>query len=40
MNYDKIRRYADLVVLIIGLLLLSYLFFKHIIIYLLPFLIG
>ena len=40
MNYDKIRRYADLVVLIIGLLLLSYLFFKHIIVYLLPFLIG
>ena len=40
MNYDKIRRYADLVVLIIGLLLLSYLFFKHIIIYLLPFLVG
>lgn len=40
MNYDKIRRYADLVVLIIGLLLLSYLFFKHIITYLLPFLVG
>ena len=40
MNYDKIRRYADLVVLVIGTVLLSYLFFKHVFIYLLPFLAG
>ena len=40
MNYDKIRRYADLVVLVIGAVLLSYLFFKHVFIYLLPFLFG
>jgi len=40
MNYEKIRRYADFVVLIIGCLLLSYLFFKHLFLYLLPFLIG
>ena len=40
MNYGKIRRYADLVVLIIGVALLAYLFFKHVFIYLLPFLIG
>ena len=40
MNYDKIRKYADLVVLIIGVMLLSYLFLKHLLIYLLPFLIG
>ena len=29
MNYDKIRKYADLVVLVIGTVLLSYLFFKE-----------
>ena len=40
MNYEKIRKYADLVVLIIGIILLSYLFLKHLLIYLLPFLIG
>ena len=40
MNYDKIRRYADLVVLLIGSVLLSYLFFKHVFIHLLPFLAG
>ena len=40
MNYDKIRKYADLVVLVIGTVLLSYLFFKHVFIYLLPFFIG
>ena len=40
MNDQKIRRYADLVVLIIGSVLLSYLFFKHIFIYLVPFLGG
>ena len=40
MNYEKIRRYADLVVLIIGAGLLSYLFFKHVLLYVLPFLIG
>ena len=40
MNYDKIRRYADLVVVIIGASLLSYLFLKHVFIYVLPFLIG
>lgn len=40
MNYEKIRRYADLVVLIIGAGLLSYLFLKHLLIYLLPFLAG
>ena len=40
MNHEKIKRYADLVVLVIGTLLLSYLFFKHVLLYLLPFLIG
>lgn len=40
MNYEKIRRYADLVVLLVGVMLLSYLFFKHVFIYLLPFLFG
>ena len=40
MNYEKIRRYADLVVLVIGVILLSYLCFKYILIYTLPFLIG
>lgn len=40
MNYEKIRRYADLVTVIIGASLLSYLFFKHVFVYILPFLIG
>lgn len=40
MNYEKIRRYADIVVLILGAMLLAYLFFKHIFVYLLPFLGG
>ena len=40
MNYEKIRRYTDVVVLVIGVMLLSYLFFKYVFIYLLPFLIG
>ena len=40
MNREKIRGYADLVVLIIGVILLLYLFFKHVFIYLVPFLIG
>ena len=40
MNYEKIRRYSDLVVLIIGTVLLGYLFFKHVFVYLLPFLLG
>ena len=40
MNCEKIRRYADLVVLIIGAGLLSYLFFKHVLLYVMPFLIG
>ena len=40
MNYEKIRKYADLVVLVIGTALLAYLFFNRVFIYLLPFLIG
>ena len=40
MNSEKIRRYADLVVLIIGAAFLLYLFFKHIFLYIMPFLIG
>ena len=40
MNYDKIRRYTDLVVLTVGVMLLLYLFFKHVFVYLLPFLGG
>ena len=40
MNYEKIKKYTYLVVLVIGALLLSYLFFKYILIYTLPFLIG
>lgn len=40
MNFEKIRKYADLVVLIIGSMLLGYLFFKHLFLYLLPFFIG
>ena len=40
MNYEKIRKYADLVVLIIGACLISYLFFSHVFMYVLPFLIG
>ena len=40
MNYEKIRRYADLVVLTVGVMLLLYLFFKHLFVYLLPFLGG
>lgn len=40
MNYDKIRRYADLVVLTVGVMLLGYLFFAHVFVYLLPFLGG
>ena len=40
MNYGKIRKYSSLVVLIIGIMLLSYLFLKYLLIYLLPFLVG
>ena len=40
MNHEKIRRYTDIVVLVIGAGFLSYLFFKHVLLYLLPFLIG
>ena len=40
MNNEKIRTYADIVVLTLGVSLLSYLFFKHVFIYLLPFLFG
>ena len=40
MNFEKIRKYADLVVLVIGSMLLGYLFFKHLFLYILPFLIG
>ena len=40
MNYEKIKGYAGLVVLLIGLMLLFYLFFKYILIYTLPFFIG
>ena len=40
MNYEKIRKYKDIVLLVIGALLISYLTFKHLLIYLLPFLIG
>ena len=40
MNFEKIRKYTDLVVLVIGSMLLAYLFFKHLFFYLLPFLIG
>ena len=40
MNHEKIRKYTDLVVLVIGAGFLSYLFFKHVLLYLLPFLIG
>ena len=40
MNYEKIRKYKDLILLILGVLFISYLFFKHLLIYLLPFLLG
>lgn len=40
MNYEKIKGYAGLVVLALGLMLLFYLFFKYILIYTLPFFIG
>ena len=40
MNFGKIRKYSSLVVLIIGIMLLSYLFLKYLLIYLLPFLVG
>ena len=40
MNYEKIRKYKDIVLLVIGALLISYLTFRHLLIYLLPFLIG
>lgn len=40
MNFEKVRKYADLVVLIIGSVFLAYLFLRHLLIYLLPFLIG
>ena len=40
MNYEKIKGYASLVVLAIGLMLLFYLFVKYILIYTLPFFIG
>ena len=40
MNFEKIRKYTYTVVLIIGTALLSYLFLKHVFIYLLPFLAG
>ena len=40
MNFEKIRKYSDLVVLIIGASFLAYLFFKHVLLYLMPFLIG
>ena len=40
MNSEKLRRYTDIVVLIVGTILLAYLFFKHVFIYLLPFLGG
>ena len=40
MNNDKLKKYTDLVVLIIGLIILFYLFFRYILIYTLPFFIG
>ena len=40
MNFEKIRKYTYTVVLIIGTALLSYLFLKHVFIYLLPFFAG
>ena len=40
MNFEKIHRYADLVVLIIGSVILSYLFLTRLFIYVLPFLIA
>lgn len=40
MNYEKVRKYRDVLLLIVGVLVVSYLIFKHLIIYLLPFLIG
>ena len=40
MNFEKIHKLADLVVLIIGSVILSYLFLKHVFIYLLPFFIA
>ena len=40
MNYEKIKGYASLIVLALGLMLLFYLFFQYILIYTLPFFIG
>ena len=40
MNYDKIRGYADLTVLVLGVLVLGYLFFTRVFVYLLPFFVG
>ena len=40
MNYERIKKYKDLVLLIIGVLLISYLFFKYLLVYLLPFFVG
>ena len=40
MNYERIKKYKDLILLIIGVLLISYLFCKHLLVYLLPFFIG
>ena len=40
MNYERIKRCKDLILLVIGALLIFYLFFKHLLVYLLPFFIG
>ena len=40
MNFEKIRKYADLVTLSIGASLLIYLFFRYVFIYALPFFAG
>ena len=40
MNYERIKKYKDLILLIIGVLLICYLFCKHLLVYLLPFFIG
>ena len=40
MNYEKVRKYKDMLLLFIGVIFISYLTLKHLLIYLLPFLVG
>ena len=40
MNSEKIRKYADIILITVGLSFMAYVFFSRVLIYVLPFLIG